>query len=190
MFELCYLFFPGFEDSYMERDITPVMLTNLGFHKVDPHRHPPGSLSRDASLFSEPQHPGGYQASPGQNEAQRPPRASQETVWSPGRSQRALTQLVHGTAVLLIKGQLHHGTGGLADLRLNGDRGCGTGAGSEPPAASMSLPFPAFSTPQACRDPKGLQGPQRCSRAHGGPPRACLKSSHRVRPTPLLRKGR
>lgn len=37
----------------------------------------------------------------------------------------ALTQLIHGTAIFLIEGQLHHRTRGLADLWLNGDWGCG-----------------------------------------------------------------
>lgn len=75
-----------------------------------------------------------------------------------GQGEGALTQLVHGTAVFLVKRQLHHRTGGLADLRLDGDRAWGTrGPGQSPPSPGLGPwwvpPLPAFSTLKAGKDP-------------------------------------
>lgn len=73
----------------------------------------------------------------------------------------ALTQLVHGAAVFLIKGQLHHSTGGLADLWLDGDRGC------EPRGRVRALPLWETSSlglslplPPCLFHPAGLLRPQ------------------------------
>lgn len=97
------------------------VLPNLKLHGVAP----PWPPSSSDSPFLLPSRPLPCSLSPRTTSAENLPC----TGWGPEAVQiggssssqgrrGALTQLVHGTAVFLVEGQLHHGAGGLADRSL------------------------------------------------------------------------